>query len=88
MTDPAKIAEQAVAYLQSITGAEASDAKRAVNILRSSLDKVDTDRRTALDELQYGLSAKGILELQWEDKTYTELSRWCYRYYEAWKHGV
>ena len=78
------IAEQAIAFLKSIEGAEKAQGIQAAANLESALSKLAANREAALSELQYGLSAKGVLDWQWSVETLVKLEAFCTEYYSHW----
>ena len=82
--NPIGVAEQAIAFLESLEGNEKEQGTQAARILRSALSKVSANREAALSELQYGLSGKGVLDWQWRASTYTKLDVLCSEYYQQW----
>ena len=81
------IAEQAIAFLESIEGAERTQGIRAAANLRDTLSKVAANREAALSELQYGLSGKAVLDWQWSTETFARLDVLCSEYYVQWAKG-
>jgi len=84
MSDVIAIAEKAIAFLESLEGDESEQGLQAAQNLRSSLAKVVSDRDSALIELQYGLSWKGVLDWRWSKTTSEKLVTLCSEFSQAW----
>lgn len=87
MKNPIGVAEQAIAFLESLEGDEEEQGLQAARNLRSALSKVAANREAALSALQYGLSGKGVLDWQWSETTYATLDALCSEYYEQWANN-
>ena len=77
MKDPIAVAKQIIDLLESLEDEEKDQGLLAARNLRDALSKVSEDRESALGELQYGLSAKGVLDWQWRPATYAKLDALC-----------
>ena len=84
MKDSIAVAKQAIAFLESLEGGEKDQGLLAARNLQSALSKVTDNPEAALTELQYGLSAKGVLDWQWQPVTYAKLAALCTEYYRQW----
>ena len=87
MKNPIGVAEQAIAFLESLEGDEKEQGLQAARNLRSALSKVAANREAALSELQYGLSGKGVLDWQWSGTTHAKLDALCSEYYQQWANN-
>lgn len=85
MKDPVDVAETAIAFLESLEGKERKQGAEAARILRNATCKLKVDRGAALNELQYGLSYKGLLEWHWSDNTFEALKSLCTEFYNCWE---